>query len=152
MTVDNPAPSPDSSAGKAVDKRTGLAPGTIIAIVGAVLAGVGTVLPWISASAGFLSVSRSGLEMGGDSLIMIGAAVVGALAAWLAPRRAGFALALIAGFVIVIAGYADYGELGKRVENIGSANAIASVGPGIYVSLLGGVLLAVGGVIGLRGR
>lgn len=150
MTVDE---SPEDRASSPVTNVHNPArpAGAWVAIVGGALAAAGTVLPWISATAGFATVTRTGLEMGQDALIIAGAGVLGALFAFVSPRFAGYALALVGGLVVLFVGWLDFGDLSNRVGDLGSLG-YGSVGAGIYVCLAGGLLMAVGGLMALTQR
>jgi drug/metabolite transporter (DMT)-like permease len=110
----------------------------ILAFVGAVIAAVGVFLPWLSLTSGLVDASRTGIEMSSDALIILAIAVVAALAAFLVPRVVPRS-SLAAGLAIVVIGILDWNELKGR----NSADALVSVGPGIYACLLGAVLLVV---------
>jgi Na+/proline symporter len=118
-----------------------------VGLAGAILAAAGTILPWVTASAGIATLSRTGLELGGDAQILAAAAVIAALAL-LWGKRTGAVFGMLAGIAVVVIGYADLQDIQRRVANLDTATG--TVGPGIWVSLLGGVLLAAGSFMAWR--
>ena len=127
----------------------------MLALVGGGLVALGSFLPWITATAAFLgTISRNGIDGGGDGIwtIVIGVIVViGVVGGLSSPGAVGAAraAAVVGGIAAVVVGFLDMSDVQGRVNTIanGSSGAIASVGMGIYVVMLGGALAVVGGLV-----
>jgi hypothetical protein len=119
--------------------------GRPLGIVGGILALVGCVLPWVTISDSFSSITASGL---GVFIFGVPAMILGILGlVFVAIPKRGFAIAgLIMGILVmifvvlaitmtsVIAGYATY-----------TGVVTVSMDYGMYVTLVGAILLMVGG-------
>lgn len=121
--------------------------GRPIGIVGGILAMVGTLLPWVTISDSYSSITASGLGVfifGVPAMIL---AILGLV--FVAIPKKGFAIAsLIMGILVmifvvlaitmtsVIAGFATYTGL-----------VTVSMDYGMYVTLVGAILLIVGGAL-----
>ena len=140
--------------------------GGILIVAGGALAVLGSFLPWLSVTAPLLgNVTRSGLDGGGDGIITL---VIGAVLALLGVAlilRSGSARRAVIGTVLTslvlgVVAVMDIGDVQTRgilmetslaTEGNMFADAVAfSVGMGLYVILIGGVLGIVGSVVALR--
>jgi hypothetical protein len=122
----------------------------VMIVAGGAFAMLGSFLPWITATAAFVgTISRNGIDGGGDGLITIilglAAAACGVDVYRRRTRVASIgALACGLGLVGIVA--LDIGSINDRIADINTESAFASVGMGIYVVALGGVLAILGGV------
>jgi hypothetical protein len=144
----------------------------ILGIVGGVLALVGTFLPWINVCAGALGINLclpfSGIGISGA------AAQLGATAG--VPALVGFApllvlvfglvglvmmllkkpmmcmLALVMGLLVVVLALLWYMQASPLfvTMNVGEVSESIGAGFGVWLSLIGGLLLLVGGLMGMK--
>lgn len=124
--------------------RTALESTDALTLAGAAVAILGAILPWITAgfSAGPIDVSTA--VAGIDTTLGQVTAIVALLAAVLpfaleAAAVRGTAVGL-AGVVVVLAGLVQLVDLG----------GVTGAGVGLYVSILGGAILAAGGALAYR--
>lgn len=127
-------------------ERTRLA--SICMLVGAAIAVIGTLLPWIKVSTGFGDVSRNGLDFSGDAtfILLFGVACGAAAVARLAGAGwRGFVgpTTSIIGLVAAAVAIYDYTQVNNRVTGTGRMVA-ATVGSGVYLCIVGSVLMTVG--------
>jgi hypothetical protein len=113
-------------------------------LVGAVGLVVGSLMPWATLSVAFASLTVNGTE--GDGQITV---IVGVLVAILALTRSGTAGTIIIG----IAGFVGAGTAIHDMVNLTSSFAAAtressfihgSIGPGLWITLLGAVVVLAG--------
>jgi hypothetical protein len=129
--------------------------GTWVAIVGAIVTGIGTLLPWAHAAQEFGLPDRAGL-VSANAQLLLALSAAGALLAYLAPRAAGYGAAAGAGFVVIVLGLRDLANAQASlaaVEALGDAaldEPVGAIGPGIYVTILGGALVFIGGLVATR--
>ena len=105
-------------------------------------------MPWLKATSGVFTFERSGFDYpDGKLLAWIGAGVVlaGLLAAFVS-LRAWLKVAILGGLAAVYAGIVDYRDVNSR----GTDTVTVSVGFGLYLCIVGGVLTVVFAVFGLR--
>ena len=143
--------------------------GMILGLLGGLLGLVGVFLPWASASAGGITISVTGACFGGmGSIDVPGVGAFpcgqfvsgeGAIYAWgvlafsvlglifvLPGKKATSTLALVMGLlVVVLAGIAI-----ARISQLLAQVPGMSLGYGIMLSIVGGILLLVGGVFAMR--
>ena len=109
---------------------------------GGLLAVVAALLPWATLNTIFGSLSRNGIDNGGDGLFTAALGIIGALALWQAGRwlwAAG-----ISGGLIVAIGIYDISDVRNMVSDVNAESegyASASVGSGLYLTVLAGVIL-----------
>jgi len=107
------------------------------------LAIVAALLPWTTVNTVFTSISRNGIDGGGDGLFTLGLGIVGALALWQAGRWLW--AAAISGVVIIVIGIVDIVDVQGLVDEVNADSdglASASVGAGLYLTVIAGVVLA----------
>lgn len=147
-----PAPLSADSAAVAAVPRGSIAANGVVVVLGALLAGVGAALPWISATVVLIgTVSFSGLDGGGDGILVLFLAVVAVFGgvgllqggSIVGPSRA---LSILLGITLVVLAGIEIANVNDRVAEAGSF-AVASVGIGLYVVILGGCLTVLGGVM-----
>jgi hypothetical protein len=122
-----------------------------VALAAAALAVVAAFLPWITAATIFGNLSRSGIDGGGDGVVT---AVLGAVVATVtfATRRndndrgAGIAIVLCSLIVVAISVY-DLFSVNDRINDIDRRYVDASVGIGLYLTIVAGVGGVVAGVL-----
>lgn len=113
--------------------------GSLLSLVGGLAAAVAVFLPWFS----ILGVGTSVWGLGAGYVVLV-AGALGAVFGVLAGKKASkglFALPLVCGLIVVLVVISNYpgDEYG----------AIASATYGYWISLAGGVVLALGGVLGI---
>lgn len=128
---------------------------TIAVLIGGGLLALGSFLPWLQASVPLIgSISRNGLDGGGDGIITLLLGVVTLIIG--AVRMSGSQMPpvlqkspVVTGIAAVVLVVIDGVSVSERVSDVSSAGASASIGYGLYVCGLGGVLAIIGG-LGLR--
>ena len=116
--------------------------GRIIVIIGGILVITGSLLPWTTASNIFNSYEYSGIEGDGEISVVLGIIMIAA--ALFRFNRPG-SRALIAVFFAVLAfsfGLIELSAVSEDVNEVKNLNPLvdASVGLGIYLIIIGGVL------------
>lgn len=120
----------------------------IVQLLGGALVVIGSFLPWATIYSGLGAISISGIDRGGDALftLLLGIgiiAVAGSRLLGLAdPSRAvRFWSPFVAGLLAVGVAVLDYVNVSQSIdENLDGAVAAGSVGAGIYVIGVGGLL------------
>jgi hypothetical protein len=131
--------------------------GAIVGGVGGVAAVVGAFLAWESASLLGSSTSWTGWEggNGGKIIAVLGVVAIAIAIAWVMavklPTPGG--LMVTAGVLILLVGILNFFSIS---DDVNQANAIfagaASVGIGLFIDLLAGVVIIVGGALGVMAR
>lgn len=147
------APLPASKESGASPKARGLGAGIIAA--GALMI-VGTFLPWTSAQFGFNSADFNGFDSGdgiwtlifGVITVLIGLSILTSFVMPPLVQRSSIITGLAAA---IFAGY-DLNNASSRVDQASQASKLftASVGPGLWVILVGGVAAIVFGIASLQ--
>ena len=134
----------------------------IIAIASAVVVAIGSVLDWITVDTGsfgddfgveFDDVNKSGLDADGSITIVlaIGIAIVAILALTL--KRAWTMITGIVVFALIaLIALIDIGDVSSRSDDLQSFGLEASVGVGLWLVLLGGIVGTIACIIGLVKR
>lgn len=123
-----------------------------VGTIAMVMVAIGSVLPWATASAGIFSVSKGGLS--GDGWITLGLAVLGIVSFMLGTFQKSKA-PFIAGLVvsILVLGIAAYDTVNvARLAADAGEGASASVGVGLIVCLIGGIIGLIASVSGVVDR
>jgi hypothetical protein len=120
-------------------------------LASAVLAVVAAFLPWITAATIFGNLSRSGVDGGGDGIVTAILGVVVAVVAFTTRRNesdrgAGIAIVICALIVVGISVY-DLFSVNDRINDIDRRYVDASVGIGLYLTIVAGVGGVVAGVL-----
>jgi hypothetical protein len=124
----------------------------VVTLVGCGIAIVGTFLPWISAIGPFgISISKAGID--GDGKFVVGVALICAADAAFTLLRRPASVAV--GLIVFLFGLGQLGLviwIGSNISNgiasLPSQSLIdASIGVGVYVSGLGAIISAAGGVM-----
>jgi hypothetical protein len=137
--------------------RTTLPIGAIVGGVGGVLAAVGAFIAWESVSIAGTGESMTGWDggNGGKIIAVLGLVAIAVAVAWARGTRipSPGRVMVVAGVLVLLVGVLNYSSVNDDV-NAGNAMVpgAASVGIGIYLDLLAGVAIIVGGVLGLRAR
>jgi hypothetical protein len=131
-----------------------------IIVGGAAAAILGAFLPWASVSAAFVgSISREGIE--GDGRITAGLSVLAgvfAITMLRAARRPATGYLIFVGAIggaILAAGVYDYRNLQDVFDNMTEEQKrliVAKVGTGLYLTMVGGLTIVVGAVLGSQAR
>jgi hypothetical protein len=133
---------------------TGLGGGLIV---------LGSLLPWVTAQAGFVSISRNSMQLGeGNSFSIDGAIllILGIITIVIGITRAtraqmpGFLQrsSVVTGAVAGALAIYDITQVNDLVQRVKSASslAVASIGVGAWITVVGAVIAVVGGLV-LRG-
>ena len=116
---------------------------------------VGAFLPWLEATTIFGSITRSGVSYGPDALMTAGiGAALGVLGILLVtghtiPRWIPMLAIVAAAAALTLLVY-DYERLKDRADSLVSDVAQASVGMGLWLSLVGAITGIVGGWLSRR--
>jgi hypothetical protein len=126
--------------------------GAVVAAVGGALAVIGSVLAWESVSVLGYSDSSSGISSNPGKIIVVAGIVAVALAvAWIMEKKVPAAGGIVAcGAVVALLGVLNFFSIG---DDVNKANVIlagaASIGIGLFVDIIAGVVIIVGGALGL---
>jgi len=134
-----------------------MAIGGIIGAVGAVAAIIGAFMPWDSATVQGLTISESAWDGNAGKTIVVASLIGLALAvAWLLGRklpvslRAAEIVIIVAGAIVLLVVAANWSDVNDAVNAVNKmVPGAASLGIGIWLTILGGVAMVVGGVLGL---
>ena len=155
-----PAPMAAASAVRVVSAGVGQPVVGVIAIIGAALAAIGTMLPWIENSGysrrglSFGYLTGSSFEKGHDGVIVL---ILALAAAALAVHyfRMNSSLASLGTLILGAgaAGVAAY-NLVRLIsdirDNCGGCNPMDYLGMGLYMSIVGGVIVVAAAVFGFK--
>jgi hypothetical protein len=131
-------------------------PAAVALLVGAVLAGIGSVGPWIEVTAGVFSRTFNGTGDGRDGTITLVAAlailVVALVTASTTARSGTVVIAVLAGLVVAGTGITDAIDVSKRASELSDVNRFvdARVGWGLWLTIAGGVIAFVAGIVRIR--
>lgn len=134
----------------AVGVQAGINVPALVVLVGGALYAIGSALPWITATAAFVgTITRSGLE-GGDGIITIVIGLLIALVGLLSlngSRSAGSKVAqvLLCAVALGLAVW-EVSNVNAKIDDLeaGELAAIASVGIGLWMMVIGGALALLG--------
>lgn len=117
--------------------------GDLVALTGAVVIGMGAVLPWVAVD----GAQQPGISDDGLALLFLVVAVVGIVfvRGW---KTLDHVFALLIGGSTTLLAASRYRSIGEVDRALGEAAAV-DPGAGIYVSALGGLVVAAGGAIAL---
>lgn len=126
--------------------------GAFLGLVGGAIVMVGSILPWASVASGFGQVDFVGTS--GDGVITLGIGVLIMLVGF-AILGGGFRDAPFAALVLIILGVGVLGIAGQVLQGLigklTNEDAVrSSIGAGLYLVLVGGVVTILGGVVALR--
>lgn len=126
-------------------------PAQAIAIIGFLGAAIACFLPWVKV--GLLS-GNTGID-GGDGYIVLVAVVFG-IVMLITPSsnssNAAAVVALLAAVVVLGVGLIDLGDAQNRINAAGLLGVKATVGPGLVLVLISGVVAAIGSFGSLSGH
>ena len=138
------------------DTKSGIL-GAVITVLAGVLIIIGAFLPWLSAQAAFLSISRNAFQLGNQNglspdgviLLVMGivAILIGAACAMRATLDSYVLLfPIILGACGVIVALNRVGSINDRVHQVRAASSLASasIGYGLWITVVAGVLAVVG--------
>jgi hypothetical protein len=131
--------------------------GAIVGGLGGVVAIIGAFMAWESVSASLLSESISGWSggNGGKIIAVLGLVAIAVAVAWIIgikiPQPAG--LMVVAGVLLLLVGVANYFAVSDDISMVNAmVPGAASIGIGLYLDLLAGVVIIVGGALGLTAK
>ena len=149
----------DSDLGEREEPSQLLRVAAMIAGIGGFAALVQAIVAWSTINAGpVISVGTNGADFRGGQLIMLAGSAVLAIAVAMAMRTTIPAGAIIAtlGILIVVVTIINFSSLSQEIDGFAAlqsaymktTGSTESLGPGLFVSLIGGVLAAFGGMLG----
>jgi len=113
-----------------------------IAVAGGALVIIGSFLPWIKVYTIVGTLSTNGIEYGWEgfgTLICGGLIAMGALIDMRPPKNLSVVVCLFSALVLII-GFVDLKYISDSIHNADSEFSTGSVGEGIYLVILGGIL------------
>jgi tetratricopeptide (TPR) repeat protein len=132
----------------------GMNRGQILTLLGAIGLLAGAVLPWISFTSMFGTVSKAGYE--GDGILTGGIGLPLLLIALLVKGNPGHSYSILGVIFALIAGVIAFWDLSNVSSRVAEINAdmsfLASVGPGLYITVIGAILAFVGGLQQVPGQ
>lgn len=127
--------------------------GQLMAILGGVLAGIGAFLPWIEFELLGASRTRTGIDGDGTFTLILGVVVVLVVLATAWRRRAQVGTLVVGLLVLGLSGmYISDPTIGVETSSVAERELLEaglSVGIGLYVTAIGGLLMSAGGAVGL---
>lgn len=131
--------------------------GAIVGFVGGVLALVGAFIAWETISSPIVNMSTTGWDIGngGKIIAVLGIVAIAVALAWILALRLPMpgVILVVAGVLVALVGIANYFSV---TDDVNAANALlpgsTSLGIGVYVDILAGVVITVGGALGLVSR
>jgi hypothetical protein len=109
-------------------------------------------LPWVKASLGFLTVERTGLD--GDGTFTLACGITAAVLFWVVVSQAGRLITLLAGTFALVVSLYDIVDIQNKAADVTSGAGVisveATVGLGLWISLLASVAVVIGAVLALR--
>jgi hypothetical protein len=145
---------PTASAAAGAD-RSGIF--AILAAVGGLLVGVGSFLPWATITSPFIGdLTVAGTAADGKITLVIGVAIlIVAALRLLRPSTPALVqrLTILFGLIVVAVGIMDVINVSSVSTEVGGQDvATVSVGFGLWVVILGGLLAIVGGIVVSRAK
>ena len=128
----------------------------LITGLGAIVAVIGSMTPWATITAPLLgSVSVNGTQGDGLITLILGLVAIGlaiGIASAVSPRGFAAGASIIGGIIFIIAAV-DLNNVQRVVEdaNYSSDLVLAQVGGGLYATLIGGIGITLGGLVGVFG-
>ncbi len=123
-----------------------------VILVGGALVAIGSFLPWATAT-GLVSASKSGLD-GGDGIFTLPLGVVIALLGLSRIQRSGLPgnrlVMVILGIIAVGLAWFEGNNIQSKLDAAASGYVVYSLGMGIYVMGVGGVLVVLASIFGER--
>jgi hypothetical protein len=122
----------------------------ILTLVAGGMALLGAMLPWVSVTTIFGSLSKNGMD-GDGQLTALGGLVLGVIALIVlvtkTRNRAPAVLAIVVGAAIFVVGLIDLLDVSHRIAGLqATAGADASVGIGLWLTCLAGLVGVAGGI------
>jgi hypothetical protein len=127
-----------------------------LVLLGAAVLIIAAFLPWFTASAAFVSVSRNAFQLGQDEgfsidgLVMVAAGIVAGLVAIAHLRHTTLRVkwsAIVAGLVAAIWAGFDVANINQSlVDPVKAKGGVASVGFGVWLAVIGGVVTALAAI------
>ncbi|HEY8547284.1 MAG TPA: DUF2510 domain-containing protein [Acidimicrobiales bacterium] len=154
--VDGPftVPAPVQSAAQPVTGTTLL--GLRLVAGGALVVALGALLPWVKVTAPFVgTITKAGTEGDGvltllGALIFGGLVVRGLMGRWSRGQVIG---ALVVASLVTLVAVIDTADVANRVGDLADDAAVdASVGIGLWLTLLGGIVAVAGTITALASR
>lgn len=121
----------------------------LVTLLGGAVTVLGSFLPWATVAGPFMNVARGGMDADGRFTVLLGLVAVGVGWARLAGsphvglQRAPIGLGVLVALIAVL----DMQDVEARLATVRSAYVLGAVGPGLYLVLLGGLAMMVGGFV-----
>jgi hypothetical protein len=126
--------------------------GAVVAAVGGAVAIVGSVLAWETISLLGVSESDSGISSNpGKIIAVLGIVVIAFAIAWIqAVKTPAVPVIIVSGVVVLLLGVLNFFNISKDVNDANQIVAgAASVGIGLFIDIVAGVVIVVGGALGM---
>jgi hypothetical protein len=132
-----------------------LALGGVVAGLGGLISIVGAFLPAENATLGGDSFSTAFWDgNAGKTICVVSIVALAIVAGWLLKqalpinRIASLVVIIVAGLIVMAVAGGNYGTLSDDISLAKSLGGSGSIGIGLYLDLVGGILLVAGGVLG----
>jgi hypothetical protein len=126
----------------------------LISVGGATLSAISAFLPWITVSLGGMSTSQNGMDvaatLNGTVVLVLAAIVVGIVVARDWEQSDAGAVAALGLITTLIGGMYVMDPASAANASGGLASSLISPGFGLYVTVLGGLGILVGGALGYQ--
>jgi len=131
--------------------------GAVVGFVGGILALIGAFIAWETISSPIVNLSTTGWDIGngGKIITFLGIVAIAVALAWILALRLPMpgVILIVVGVLVALVGIANYFSV---TDDVNAGNALlpgsTSLGIGVYVDILAGVVIAIGGVLGLVSR
>ena len=126
--------------------------GAVVSAVGGAVAVIGSLLAWESVSAFGVSDSQSGLSSNpGKIIAVLGIVAIVLGVAWIqAVKTPAAPIIAVSGVVVLLLAVLNFFNISKDVDDANKILAgAASVGIGLFIDILAGIVMVVGGALGM---
>jgi hypothetical protein len=126
--------------------------GAVVAAAGGAVAIVGSVLAWESVSLLGVNESDSGISSNpGKIIAVLGIVAIAFAIAWIqAVKTPAVPVIIVSGVVVLLLGVLNFFNISKDVNDANQIVAgAASVGIGLFIDIVAGVVMVVGGALGM---
>ncbi len=154
-----PAGTPPTAPGAAATAGWRWDAASIALVAGVAVVAVGAFLPWVQVSLpavfdGLIDAPRSKSGIDGDGTITLGLAVAAAIlgAVGIVKASKGMIIgSIVAAVLIVLVAIIDMADVASGVDDFDLGIEV-SIGIGLYLTFIGGVVAAIGAILALRSR
>ena len=123
-------------------------------MLGGVMTAVGSILPWAKVSSMFGTISKAGTEGDGMITLIVGIVVIlfGTIVFIIDKYDFAVIFATLSSIGIISVAIIDLVSTSRRAAMVSGQYVTASVGEGLYIVLLGGIIIMVGVIIDAAGH